>query len=507
MMGKRVKHPFYDLGTVIDVRDNGLKLLVDFDSYRKPIWVSMFEVEVIVTEADDVEEDHSALVPPSPRHFIDYVDVTEVKRDDETSDLPMDVFNARMAIEALRLGVISGKLLRKLTVDRRDELEQFNELVITRNRGILIVGDYGSGKTHFLELIRAEYLNKGWAVSKINIDSEETPFHKPKSIYQAILKNFQFRHPKLAHEMIGDFKDFLDLLFEFSKGFDHYDEFEKLELNLFFGPILQISDFKTTSQELWEYITGEMTKTDLKDFDSYFKKIPLLSTFDYSTAACIYSYVISSIGWICKHIFGLKGFLILIDEAEGIEQFYWYRKDHNELGMNFLKGLSLMTAESKVLTTEKIYRNIGEGRYKGKKTDLIYCGALRKEELINSLRYIWRRDSNVRLALGITYSERLLDAYNPFVSMHKIKLSTIPFKDYLILLRNILDIYKLAHSEDKKELDLNAIEKFLESTYEVKNFVEHYEYRPRQIIKAFVEICDLCSLYPNSDLFEELKLK
>ena len=55
----------------------------------------------------------------------------------------------------------------------------------------LVIGGYGSGKTHFLYTIRELAWDKKYATSHVVLTPEETPFHKLEAVYRAIVNNLQ----------------------------------------------------------------------------------------------------------------------------------------------------------------------------------------------------------------------------------------------------------------------------------------------------------------------------
>src|ERR1700679_1114798 len=100
-------------------------------------------------------------------------------------------FAARSAIEALRAGVPNSYSVRALGCEQpRVELE-FNQLLDAASattghsaRGLLIRGDFGTGKSHTLEFLREIALDRKFICSQLYI-SKETPLHDPVKLFQA----------------------------------------------------------------------------------------------------------------------------------------------------------------------------------------------------------------------------------------------------------------------------------------------------------------------------------
>src|SRR5205814_9916000 len=50
----------------------------------------------------------------------------------------------------------------------------------------LVVGDYGSGKSHFLYCIRDRAWQRNFAVSKVDLSPKESPYDDQKRVYAAV---------------------------------------------------------------------------------------------------------------------------------------------------------------------------------------------------------------------------------------------------------------------------------------------------------------------------------
>jgi hypothetical protein len=55
----------------------------------------------------------------------------------------------------------------------------------------VVIGGYGSGKTHFLYTIRELAWDKKYATSIVTLTAEDTPFHKLEAVYRSIVNNLQ----------------------------------------------------------------------------------------------------------------------------------------------------------------------------------------------------------------------------------------------------------------------------------------------------------------------------
>ncbi|MCA9975838.1 MAG: DUF2791 family P-loop domain-containing protein, partial [Anaerolineales bacterium] len=65
----------------------------------------------------------------------------------------------------------------------------------------MVVGDYGSGKSHFLYCLRDMAWARNFAVAKVDLSPIETPYNDQKLVYQAVVSNLIWHE---ADEMSSD---------------------------------------------------------------------------------------------------------------------------------------------------------------------------------------------------------------------------------------------------------------------------------------------------------------
>ena len=112
-------------------------------------------------------------------------------------EAPADGYvSARRAIEALRSGVPNGDAVLALGCAQPEIEAAFRaQLGATTNGvtletqapGMLVSGDFGSGKSHLLEYLMLAALEQNFVCSKIVI-SKETPLHDPAKLYRAAIQ-------------------------------------------------------------------------------------------------------------------------------------------------------------------------------------------------------------------------------------------------------------------------------------------------------------------------------
>jgi hypothetical protein len=94
---------------------------------------------------------------------------------------------SRRAIEALRAGVPNRDAVRALGCSQPHIEEKFLEKLRDRQfGGLLIAGDFGTGKSHLLEYLYHMALERNFVSSKIVI-SKETPLYDPAKLYRCAI--------------------------------------------------------------------------------------------------------------------------------------------------------------------------------------------------------------------------------------------------------------------------------------------------------------------------------
>ena len=106
------------------------------------------------------------------------------------------VFSCRRALEALRNGVPNREAVHFLDCQQPAATNRFNELLrraADRDNppsgaaGLLVSGDFGSGKSHLLTYLEDQALAQNFVCSKVAI-SKETPFYNLEEVFKAAVR-------------------------------------------------------------------------------------------------------------------------------------------------------------------------------------------------------------------------------------------------------------------------------------------------------------------------------
>ena len=320
-----VHHPKYGRGVVKLTRHKGFELLVTFEDGLTR-WVRIDELtETGITQITEPP------VPPPP-----------VFSDER--------LKSRRMIEAFRLGIVPYDCVEEFTFGRDKETKEIMDWLNSPDEGTsLLVGEYGTGKTHLLHYALGNALQNGFAIAWVEMDPNEAPFHKPKRVYNHLIKNFKYRDMQTGQ--LKGFRDFLKRALAAGAFQDH----------IYFKHLIEHND-----EIFWEWIEGsESIPRPMEWIQNYwgyrvnrYQFLPGL--YDCSTAANIYCYLLSGLGCAATQVLGLQGLLLVFDEAETVSMTNYSYQD--EKAKNFLKGL-IRTASN----DEDLLEGPGE-------SGLYYCG-------------------------------------------------------------------------------------------------------------------------------------
>jgi len=345
MPERGVHHSRYGRGIVKRTRHKGFELEVAFED-GVTRWVRLDELTEIGIKFPNPP------VPPHPPRAV-------------FSD---EGLKSRRMIEAFRLGIVPYDCVEEFTFGRDEETRRVMDwLDYSEESTLLIVGGYGTGKTHLLHYGLGSALQEGFAVAWVELDPNEASFHKPKRVYSRLVQSLKYRS-KQDRQLRG-FVDFMKEMLSHGAFKDH----------IYFKHLIG----KTDDETLWEWIEAREAVARPRSYYNWtYSSLPGL--YDYSTAANIYCYLLSALGWAVKEVLGLKGLLLIFDEAETVNMYY----DAYQAGksLNFLKAL-IRTASNEIKLLET-----------PSKAGLDYCGV----GLGRNVPFLYKSPSNLKLLFAFT---------------------------------------------------------------------------------------------------------
>ncbi|MCX7785949.1 MAG: ATP-binding protein [candidate division WOR-3 bacterium] len=339
----RVSHPVFGSGDLLTTRKSSagpqIECLVQFDSGLR-LWIPASRIEGIPEEL-----------------------LQELKPFEELKGEALKIKAHRM-IEAFRLGIVPMEDVADFTFGRDKEINlvtsALNKLTDGQGGVIIFEGEYGTGKSHLLEYIRAQALKKNFVVSLIELSLDETQPARPKRIYREMLANL--RYLIKDHSNSNREAGFRELMRFATKEYGP-PNYLGIQDHIFFAPVLsrlsKIDHHSLKAEVFWQWIEAEstkeyatgITKKGERPFTMPYRisgayNIPAL--YDFSTASDFYCYLISGLSYLIRSL-KYNGLVLLLDEVETIA-FLWDNFFY-ERGVNFLEGLIRLAQNDPTLKT------------------------------------------------------------------------------------------------------------------------------------------------------------
>ncbi len=437
-VGRHVYHPLYGRGEIIDSRRNGREVQISFSRFT--IWVSKADISFEEIEVPEEcpefptefaeksglrfrfsggKKKRKAGDPESGQYFVPAVSVQDAGN-----------FRNRRMIEALRLGLVAPDDIELFTFHRRDEEEQLNEAFEETNSDggavRVIEGEYGTGKSHFLEYSKQKALKQNYLVAKTELDIFEIQPNRPKRIYHSLMRSITapgIKETSLSEIIQKAAKD--DEIFNFFRQGDNRHEYLSKAL------YAARADVDPEDAVTWQdWIEGNPLV--MQSAGSSINKFP--SLYDYCNAGNIYSYILNGLGHLVKKI-GYAGLMLLIDEAESL---------------NMLSGYRRMTADS--FFKGMIYSTLGPDL-----SPFMEWSLHRTQR--RPLPYIYKNEPHIMLIMAFTPREAPPMVISQLPGEWLIELSEFSFDGFESLTRRLQEIYKSAYNlkydiPEKFEADL-----------------------------------------------------
>ncbi len=422
---------------------------------------------------------------------------------------PPNTAQALRTLEAMRLGVVPDDDLAGYTVGRSAEMALVDvDLEDTPTSGALraFLGEYGTGKTHLLELIRQRAVARNFITARVVLNPDETAPSHPRRVYRELLRSLEYpdqpsrtgrgllpllEKASTSEQVLETFK-----ITERIRAREALDEgahlyltpairyYRALALGESNGRRLKTNDVTEKERDdglnvMLQWLSGHPTISN-QDIDDELRRLVgrqgrIYSLKDYRPWARIYGYILSGLATLARQS-GYAGLAVLIDEAE----FYSLLSSQNREYARIL---------FKALAWASIGDDGGEIPFNRDELDLGGMG------ILQDLPPRYGDGGGLYTVFAMTPNAEGKEALAEAVPVERTaELSRLDMADYRELVAAVADHYRQARHDanagPKVEAALaKVVSGLLESAY-VEN--------PRQAMKFVVEFLDLATFRRES---------
>jgi len=237
-------------------------------------------------------------------------------------------------IESLRKGIPPKRYTSHYTSGTEDFLNKVRHFHLDspsgRGKIRFVSGSWGSGKTHFLRLLREEAFDANFLVSTVELNADSTPFNKFEQVFYDIVRNItspeMYREGHLDHA--APFGEVLQRALVSSsaaaEGVVSHERLQDAKERLFAAEGIDI-DFRRVTAQYWETLLAEgADPATLEDQRGrllqwfagegtvgHYRKLGIQKVVNRANARLM----LQSLSRLVTHL-GYKGLVILFDEAE-----------------------------------------------------------------------------------------------------------------------------------------------------------------------------------------------
>ena len=339
--GDRIRHPDWGAGKIVALLRGGRVVRVEFDEMAGTPW-DIPQDELTVLNPDGSMPGPVRIKTNEPRIQKGGSPSAEISKDNETGKGPVasadetgikpeaslkDSVTARQAIEALRLGVVPTSHLDTYTVGRDMELVVVMKDLesAARDGGLRVVlGDYGTGKTHFLEMAELLALESGFLAARATLDSREVVPNKPRRIFHQLARSL--RYPADPAVEPRGLKPLLEKGAMDAKIVRQWNSRSHPDYHPYLGPALfymavvsGIDGGEELKERLLDWIEGSEVASNV-DLERDLRHLTgartrLYALKDFRTVTHLYTLILGGIAELARQV-GYRGLAVMVDEAE-----------------------------------------------------------------------------------------------------------------------------------------------------------------------------------------------
>ncbi|RPI92395.1 MAG: hypothetical protein EHM39_13650, partial [Chloroflexi bacterium] len=296
MLPQIVEHPQLGTGKLLKTYMSGYEWEVEFESGRRfRLPAREFETDTVTAWQQSQPSSAPALTLARP------------------AVLETDQFRARQTLEALRFGIVPVQDVETLTIGLEAESVSLNRaLARSKERGgdvQAVIGDYGFGKSHFIELAARRALRENFMVASASLDLLEVPPGKPLEIYRALTAAMRYpdTHARGLRPLIEKAREMPSVARQF------VDQSPVPDFCPLSKALIAAADCPTQAayDDLILWISGHIKPTP--ELKTCIRKPPTL--YAVGEVARQYSYLLTGIS-VLATLLGYSGLAVLIDESE-----------------------------------------------------------------------------------------------------------------------------------------------------------------------------------------------
>lgn len=386
-----------------------------------------------------------------------------------------DQFTARQTIETLRFGVVPVQDIETLTIGLETERTALRRALDRAGESgdvLAVMGEYGYGKTHFVELAAAQALQKNFIVMTASMDLLETPPGKAHEIYKTLVGSVRYPEEgaKEDHSLRHLFKQALNnpsVIREFAALAPRGAECPLVATLT----ALRDSSSQRAYDEIIRWISGQ--KTNPEALREGLKKAPKL--YSIGETARQYTYLLSGLS-VLATLCGYQGLAVLIDESELYSQ---VRKAQRERADQFF--------------TAMIYAATGTNKNR-----------IDPDHILNhahaDYQIVFAPNARLLFMFALTATEDQMPVDTWLAPSQIVQLDDrFIDKDILEFMKMLLQYHELAYSY-KASKD-RYVRILTEAPKLISKALRDQRFNMRETIKSVVDACDL--LYLHADYFPD----
>lgn len=394
-------------------------------------------------------------------------------------------------IQALRAGVVPKLGLQHIQVGRVREIEELvkdMERIAEGGAAIrFIIGEYGSGKTFFLNLIRLVALEKGLVVMSADLAPDRRIYAtggQARGLYAEMARNISTRSKPNGGALASVVERFVSQVQRDADGQDRHTGEVIRERLAHFEEMTGGFEFAEVVRKYWEgHETGD---EDLKSAALRWLRAEFATRTDARKAlgvrtiindASVYDHLKLMSAFVREA--GYKGLLVSLDEL-----------------VNLFK---LTSSQARNANFEQILRILNDV-LQGSASYLGFLMGGTPEFLMNTRRGLYSYEAlQSRLAENTFARDGLVDLSGPVV-----RLANLTPEDMFVLLGNIRSVMQ----EPEKALPDEALESFM--SHCSQRIGEAYFRTPRNTVTAFVNMLAVLEQNPGTnwyDLIDEIEVQ